>query len=654
MSRGRLEIFSPDGPVQSYFLDKDTIAIGRSVGNDLILDRHGISRYHVTLTAQDQQALIEDLDSVNGTYVDGIRLDPNKPRSLRGGEEIQIGDVRLIFYPPADLDTTMQTRIEIMEADSFRAELEGPNIAITPGSHAPAILKIRNTNQQKLRLFVSIDGIPSEWVRLDRNEFELEADQETQIGINFKPLRRPDSTPGDYPFTIQVRTEDSSPLELQSRLQIQQYNSYGAVMGTPLVTEDQPFQLYIQNQGNGPLQLRFWGISREKPLNFAIRPPQIALAAGERQVVTGYVSPAQRQFIGTTRTYRYDIISHSLDAAGFQAPVSGQVQVSPLFPRQLLLFIVPAVLMIGAVFALLLISLLGDTDDRDDDQPATIPTIAQFELNATTIDLDNPMLVTWRTEDSANAYIEVKHGEQVVETVDLPGIQGDGYAISLLTAGRYEVILVAENSEAQSTQSTFVTVTPQVSMSFRTIPQGTLLYRNLTTQTIELEWEVFWTTEPTTIPAPTIYLNSPDLDISSQVVQTTPLRLEPPALKTLDTVNINLVVIGPDDIQTTTAAAIMVGYPECTTLAPQADVYQGPSEQYPLRGAMPPQVTVQIESRSSSGNWLYVVIPQEHLEIGLFGWIHVENLSCTGFDPTELSVTPDEELPPLPTAAPDE
>ncbi len=657
MSRGRLEIFSPDGPVQSYFLDKDTTAIGRSVGNDLVLDRHGISRYHVTLTAAEQQAIIKDLESVNGTYVDGIRLEAHQPRTLRGGEEIQIGDVRLIFYPPADLDTTMQTRIEIMEADTFRAELEGPNIAITPGSHAPATLKIENTSQHNIHLSVSIDGIPKEWVRLDRHEFDLEPGKTTQIGVNFKPLRRPDSTPGDYPFTVNVNTPASSGIELQSRLQIQQYNGYGVVMGTPTITEDQNFQVYIQNQGNGPLKLRFHGLSRQANLRIDLHPPQIALAAGERKTIIGHINPLHRPLVGKPQTYRYDIISQSLDAAGFQAPVSGEVQIAPLMPQQILLFAIPAILVIGAVFALLIIALLGGVNDNNDDDspPISEPVIVQFDLNANAVSINTPILVSWHTQESELPYLEIKHDGEIVDTVELPGIQGNGHAIPMNTAGRYEVTLVAQNADRQATQSNYVLVRPQVTMTYETIPEGTRLYRNLQTQQIDLEWDILWTTEASDIPPPAVYLNSPDLNINSREIDATSTTLTVPLLEPPDTININLLVIGPDDVQTNATVSIMVSYPECTTLAPQADVFQGPSEQYPLRGALPPNVSLQINGRAAGRDWLVVPIPQAYTDdIGLFGWIQLNNLNCRGFDPAELIVIPDVDLPPLPTAEPDE
>ncbi len=96
---GRLDVYWPDGPIENYALDKPIIAIGRSSGNDIVLDTNAVSRYHVSISLEGDKILLRDLEAVNGTYVDGVRMEANATRQLKGGEEIQIGDVRLIFQP---------------------------------------------------------------------------------------------------------------------------------------------------------------------------------------------------------------------------------------------------------------------------------------------------------------------------------------------------------------------------------------------------------------------------------------------------------------------------------------------------------------------------------------------------------------------------
>jgi pSer/pThr/pTyr-binding forkhead associated (FHA) protein len=66
------------------------LVIGRDPDVDLALDDPGISRRHAELRAEGSTAVVEDLDSSNGTYVNGELLD--SPRRLRSGDLIQLGE----------------------------------------------------------------------------------------------------------------------------------------------------------------------------------------------------------------------------------------------------------------------------------------------------------------------------------------------------------------------------------------------------------------------------------------------------------------------------------------------------------------------------------------------------------------------------------
>lgn len=65
------------------------LVIGRDADVGLTLDDPGISRRHAELRSEGSTAVLEDLDSSNGTYVNGERLET--PRRLRGGDLIQLG-----------------------------------------------------------------------------------------------------------------------------------------------------------------------------------------------------------------------------------------------------------------------------------------------------------------------------------------------------------------------------------------------------------------------------------------------------------------------------------------------------------------------------------------------------------------------------------
>jgi len=63
--------------------------IGRTGDADICIDETEVSRCHAKITVQGTTAIIEDLGSKNGTYVNGRQLDG--PATLNNGDEIWIG-----------------------------------------------------------------------------------------------------------------------------------------------------------------------------------------------------------------------------------------------------------------------------------------------------------------------------------------------------------------------------------------------------------------------------------------------------------------------------------------------------------------------------------------------------------------------------------
>jgi hypothetical protein len=54
----------------------------------------GVSRRHATLYRTRHTLSVVDLNSINGTYLNGIRLVPHQPRLLRDNDEICLGNMR--------------------------------------------------------------------------------------------------------------------------------------------------------------------------------------------------------------------------------------------------------------------------------------------------------------------------------------------------------------------------------------------------------------------------------------------------------------------------------------------------------------------------------------------------------------------------------
>ena len=81
--------------------------LGRTRTATVRLDASGVSRRHASIEVHDDEAVIQDCGSKNGTSVRGRKIDD--PIRLVDGDEIKIGPVRMIFRSIGDEDVTKTT-----------------------------------------------------------------------------------------------------------------------------------------------------------------------------------------------------------------------------------------------------------------------------------------------------------------------------------------------------------------------------------------------------------------------------------------------------------------------------------------------------------------------------------------------------------------
>jgi hypothetical protein len=91
-----LVVRSGGGRAGEHFLPQgERTTIGRSPDCDIFLDDVTVSRKHAVLVERNGSFSIEDLGSLNGTYVNRKRIE--SAANLQSGDEVQIGKYRLSF-----------------------------------------------------------------------------------------------------------------------------------------------------------------------------------------------------------------------------------------------------------------------------------------------------------------------------------------------------------------------------------------------------------------------------------------------------------------------------------------------------------------------------------------------------------------------------
>jgi hypothetical protein len=75
-------------------LEVDIVQAGRHPESDIFLDDITVSRRHAEFVTRDTVTIVRDVGSLNGTYLNGQRIDEGP---LSSGDEVQIGKFKLVY-----------------------------------------------------------------------------------------------------------------------------------------------------------------------------------------------------------------------------------------------------------------------------------------------------------------------------------------------------------------------------------------------------------------------------------------------------------------------------------------------------------------------------------------------------------------------------
>lgn len=129
VSAPKLTIKRQDGSYQEREWDKEVLTIGRDSANDLIIDHALASRRHARLERTETGCYIHDLNSTNGTFVNGTALQGS--HLLHHQDQVVVADTIITFY---DSDATARgpLPIEVLRAtnEDLRVDSQAKAVSI--------------------------------------------------------------------------------------------------------------------------------------------------------------------------------------------------------------------------------------------------------------------------------------------------------------------------------------------------------------------------------------------------------------------------------------------------------------------------------------------------------------------------------------------
>ncbi|MBI2816716.1 MAG: FHA domain-containing protein [Acidobacteria bacterium] len=148
-------------------LQKATMTIGRTPGNDLVIDNLAVSGLHARLVLEEDHFLVEDMNSLNGTFLNGQRI---RKSQLSDGDEILIGKHTLIFRGEGAIpkaDSTMDRTQPIKQMDATVVLDTKKRREFLAKATSIATEGVSQSVQEKIGTLTVLDG------KTDQNEYIL-------------------------------------------------------------------------------------------------------------------------------------------------------------------------------------------------------------------------------------------------------------------------------------------------------------------------------------------------------------------------------------------------------------------------------------------------------------------------------------------------
>jgi len=148
-------IVSIDGVViKEVQLTKDRTTLGRRPYNDVVIDNLAVSGEHAVLQMSGNEIYLEDLNSTNGTYVNGKAV---RKQLLQNGDFVEIGRYNIKYVseadaagpvpPAADAGTGSSAAIKVMSGAAAGREVNLVKVVTTIGKPGVAVAAITKSPQ---------------------------------------------------------------------------------------------------------------------------------------------------------------------------------------------------------------------------------------------------------------------------------------------------------------------------------------------------------------------------------------------------------------------------------------------------------------------------------------------------------------------------
>lgn len=219
---------------------------------------------------------------------------------------------------------------------SFLARLASDLITVEAGATTPLSIELINRGDASDQFELSIEGLDPEWTAVPVPVVTIKEHETAEEKIFFKPSRVSESSAGNYPFVLKVRSLTSGEARtVQGVLTVKPFHHLSVELSPKKgfvspIRHQNSFEVTLVNLGNTEHTVQLFGSDPEEACAFEIDSEQVSLGPGQQKTILATVNPSKQTFISGSRLYGFSISARSIEQPSVVAVAQGQLEQRPL------------------------------------------------------------------------------------------------------------------------------------------------------------------------------------------------------------------------------------------------------------------------------------------------------------------------------------
>ena len=345
---------------REYDFDQPVVSVGSHPDNDITLTGPGVLPFHATVVLEAGQYRLIPMEPGSRISVDGVQLQASQV-NLETSQRVEIGNHALFFqhngtpssmrvklYPLAGEDEPRQYTLEGGEK-AILLNILAAESEIDVDQTAVYEFEVINAGPIVASFFVTLKGVPENWVEISPNMIKLNEGQRHLVQIRVTPPRDATSEAGTHTLRAYITSPNYTGQKVSTDLSLTIRPYYEFTVGN-LSPKDQRISwrkktgktfLPITNQGNGSADFNILALDDENGVSFDFRLDEerllnrqatTQLQAGETIELPIEITPIKHPMF-SMRSKRYHYTTNVSIPQNAVAPqvISGSATTIPLF-----------------------------------------------------------------------------------------------------------------------------------------------------------------------------------------------------------------------------------------------------------------------------------------------------------------------------------